>query len=285
MDNVTKIIDHYYDLSYQHGGGNISLVCPFHNDQEASMSVNLKKDLFYCFGCGWKGDAIDFVAKKEGINRLQAMKKVTKLNGNNFIPRHPIIYQASKELLKQAYKEYQRGYNIDWEYDDYLISRGLEPELLKQVGARYYLSENYSYAIPIRDKGRFAGFVKTGAGQIPKYLYSRGFKRAQILWGNYNPGIVFVTEGVIDYLKALQFGQTNAVCLLGWKASQTQIDKIKSVTDKIVCALDNDDKGKEGAEYLRKHFNMVEFPYPKGVKDIGEMDEEQFYKALDRICL
>jgi len=283
--DVAKIINHYYNLTYA-DTGNITLVCPFHEDENASLSINLKAGLLYCFGCGWKGDIIDFIAKREGINRLQAMQRASKLgNGLTQILSHPAKTVSSKQLLKEAYKEYQRGYDIDWRHDNYLLSRGLRPELLRQVGAKYYLNENYAYAIPIRDKGRFAGFVKTGENQTPKYMYSRGFKRGQILWGNYNPGIVFVTEGVIDYLKALQFGQTNAVCLLGWKASKTQIDKIKSVTDKIVCALDNDDKGKEGVKCLSKYFNLVEFPYPEGVKDIGEMNQKMFDDSLDRIGL
>jgi len=283
--DIAKIINHYYNLTYA-DTGNITLVCPFHEDENASLSINLKAGLLYCFGCSWKGDIIDFIAKREGINRLQAMQRASKLgNGLTQILDYPIKSNSSKRLLKEAYKEYQRGYSIDWNTSNYLRGRGLKAETLKAVGAKFYPDENYDCVIPIRDNGRFAGYVKTGQNQTPKYMYSRGFKRGQILWGNYEPGIVFVTEGVIDYLKALQFGQNNLVCLMGWKASQVQIDKLKSVTDKIVCALDNDDKGREGVEYLRKYFNLVEFPYSEGVKDIGEMSKKMFDASLDRICL
>ncbi|MCI9552450.1 MAG: hypothetical protein HFE94_02810 [Acutalibacter sp.] len=34
---------------------------PFHDDRTPSMKLN--EDYFYCFGCGTKGDVIDFVAK------------------------------------------------------------------------------------------------------------------------------------------------------------------------------------------------------------------------------
>lgn len=36
-------------------------VCPFHEDTNPSMSLNDSKGLFYCFGCGVKGNLIDFL--------------------------------------------------------------------------------------------------------------------------------------------------------------------------------------------------------------------------------
>lgn len=37
--------------------------CPFHQDKTASMKVKPTDKKYFCFGCGEKGDAIDFVAK------------------------------------------------------------------------------------------------------------------------------------------------------------------------------------------------------------------------------
>lgn len=44
-------------------------VCPFHKDRNPSMKIDRR---FYCFGCGEKGDAIDFVAKLYGIGKKDA---------------------------------------------------------------------------------------------------------------------------------------------------------------------------------------------------------------------
>lgn len=49
-------------------------ICPFHADKNPSFSV--KNNFGYCFGCGWRGDIIDFIVKfksfsfKEAINFL-----------------------------------------------------------------------------------------------------------------------------------------------------------------------------------------------------------------------
>ena len=49
--------------------------CPFHNDRHPSMKLN--EDYFYCFGCGAKGDVIEFTSKLFGITALEAAQKLS----------------------------------------------------------------------------------------------------------------------------------------------------------------------------------------------------------------
>lgn len=49
------------------------MICyPFHNDKRPSMKVD---NQYYCFGCGAKGDAIDFVANYYGLGLKAAAEK------------------------------------------------------------------------------------------------------------------------------------------------------------------------------------------------------------------
>ena len=48
--------------------------CPFHNDRHPSMKLN--EDYFFCFGCGAKGDVIDFVAKLFDLSSYEAAQKL-----------------------------------------------------------------------------------------------------------------------------------------------------------------------------------------------------------------
>ena len=48
--------------------------CPFHNDRHPSMKLN--EDYFYCFGCGAKGDVIEFISKLFGITAMEAAQKL-----------------------------------------------------------------------------------------------------------------------------------------------------------------------------------------------------------------
>ena len=49
------------------------ICCPFHNDKHPSMKVDRR---YFCFGCGAKGDAVDFVANYYGLSLKEAAEKI-----------------------------------------------------------------------------------------------------------------------------------------------------------------------------------------------------------------
>jgi DNA primase len=49
-------------------GGRYTGRCPFHEERTPSFSVNAVDKLYYCFGCGAKGDLITFVRETEGLD-------------------------------------------------------------------------------------------------------------------------------------------------------------------------------------------------------------------------
>ena len=59
--------------------------CPFHNDRHPSLKLN--EDYFFCFGCGAKGDVIDFVARLFDLNSYEAAQKLAADFG--FDPKPP----------------------------------------------------------------------------------------------------------------------------------------------------------------------------------------------------
>ena len=117
-------------------------------------------------------------------------------------------------------------------------------------------------------------------------MYNAGFSRATTLCGNYgSEKYVFVVEGYMDRLRFVQNGITNVVALLGWKMSAQQEEKLKDagVTD-IISVLDNDECGKKGTKYLKtiSGFNVTRWCFLKGIKDPGDMNEENFNKMYTR---
>ena len=70
-----------YGLSVNRGG---MARCPFHEDHHPSMKVD---DRFYCFGCGARGDVIDFTARLFGVGLKDAATKLAADFGDK--PRPP----------------------------------------------------------------------------------------------------------------------------------------------------------------------------------------------------
>jgi DNA primase len=70
--SITDVLASYITL--QQSGSQFKARCPFHNEKTPSFSVSPDKGLYYCFGCGAKGDIFSFVEKFEGLDFSGALK-------------------------------------------------------------------------------------------------------------------------------------------------------------------------------------------------------------------
>ncbi|QMT98229.1 DNA primase [Mycoplasma tullyi] len=77
--SVSSIISKYLDLERK--GSNYKSLCPFHDDNTPSFSVNDPKGVWKCFSCNESGGVIEFVQKKDNLNFVEAVKKIVELEG------------------------------------------------------------------------------------------------------------------------------------------------------------------------------------------------------------
>ncbi len=77
-----------FGLTVDHSG---MARCPFHDDHHPSLKLDRR---YYCFGCGEKGDVIDFVAKYLGISKYSAALQLARDFGID--PRPPIQMHIPK---------------------------------------------------------------------------------------------------------------------------------------------------------------------------------------------
>ena len=72
--SVFEFVSRYIDLSSAGQG-----LCPFHDDQHASFSVNIEENYWHCFaGCGG-GSVIDYWMIKEGCDFVAAVTELAEL--------------------------------------------------------------------------------------------------------------------------------------------------------------------------------------------------------------
>lgn len=62
-----------YGLNLKKRGKKFWSLCPFHKEKTASFKIDQQKQLYYCFGCGAKGDILDFVQKIRGCDFKEAL--------------------------------------------------------------------------------------------------------------------------------------------------------------------------------------------------------------------
>ncbi|HEY7133935.1 MAG TPA: DNA primase [Acidimicrobiia bacterium] len=66
-------------LALKRVGSRYTGLCPFHAEKTASFSINPEAGLYYCFGCGARGDAITFVREVEHLDFVDAVERLARL--------------------------------------------------------------------------------------------------------------------------------------------------------------------------------------------------------------
>lgn len=148
--SVSSIISKYLDLEKK--GSNYKSLCPFHDDNTPSFSVNDTKQVWKCFSCNESGGVIEFVQKKENLNFLEAVKKIVELEGIdlaaigyslNFNKQKAVdesdqeFYKLNQFLAWRAHSNLRLEFATNPKLNEFLNKRGLiNEELLNnfQIG-------------------------------------------------------------------------------------------------------------------------------------------------------
>ena len=294
----------YYGLIADVVSSDFNIICPFHEDINPSMRICLADGSFFCFGCEAKGNALDFVKKVHPeLNELQACVLLEQILNSKEVKKLNVKYRKKRRLqnrqaLNEAHDYYYGLRTVDWnnihtreeqEILEYMKQRGFSARALNIAKCKANYNIAYPFLFPILDNGEFKGWVGRTMNKYVekkrKYLYNDGFRKRDTLCGNYEQNkVVFVCEGFMDYLSLRTRGHLkNVVAILGWHISDEQVQKLKDkgITT-VVSALDNDKAGNKGTEYLKQFFKVIRFAYPEGIKDAGEMSEQELKTAIRR---
>ena len=293
-DALAKVL-HYYNYPSDEE----KIVCPFHEDVFPSMQVNYSTGSCFCYGCQKTFDTLSFVKQLEHIDddlvaciklaKIMTSKQVSKIKAKQVNVKR----SDNKQMLIEAEDYYYNLKTVNWQQEHsnelkYMLARGFKRKTLNMCKAKYTYNSSYPIIFPMFDNDVFKGWVcRTTLKSIEKrrkYLYNEGFSRATTLCGTYTKGKpVVICEGYMDMLKFKQFGLQNVVAILGWKITAEQIAKLKAYRiTTVISALDADECGRKGTAYLKNFFKVVQFSYPKGTKDAGEMTQKQFEIAYSK---
>ena len=256
------------------------ILCPFHEDTVRSCSINVSKGVWICFaGCG-AGSLKYFLKQYLDINDFQVSdllyEKEIEYNLNMF--DHVLVPQGTNGIpqLAEMKLDYKRGIVPNW-----IFQRDFTSDTLQKwkCGTNRY----HDLVIPINDKeDKVVGSVIRRQNVTPKYLYSEGLKKSQVLFGA-NKVIdkcpfVCITEGPLDTMWLWQHG-FNSVAILGIYLSLIQQKILKTLpTEELVICLDNDNAGKKGAENiwsdLSTNFIVSYIKIPRGYKDVQDIRDK-----------
>jgi DNA primase len=111
-------------------------LCPFHAENSPSFSVNSELGLYYCFGCGVKGDVITFVREIEHLDFVEAVEKLAGRAGITLRYDEQGGRSGDQQRRTRIYETLDKA--IDW-YHQRLLSGS------DSSAARSYLRKERGY--------------------------------------------------------------------------------------------------------------------------------------------
>ena len=247
-----------------HGGELVGL-CPLHPETRPSFYVNVRKNLFYCHGCGHGGDLIRFVE----LSRHLSFRQTLNYLGQQKTSPDPVA------LLGQACAFYQRQLDHFPEARRYLERRGLhDPALIRELqigyapGAslrRHLLAQGYSLDLlqhagvvnpqgrdtlyqrivfPCCQDGRIVNLYGRSIGTAFTHRFLPGSKGDLVAWKRVRQfSSVILVEGMFDLAVLWQAGFRNTTCSLGTHLTPGQVRQLCDRRRTVYLAFDVDDNG------------------------------------------
>lgn len=277
---IDNLFEEYHIQIHASGGDEYSIFCPFHkNANTPSFYINSKTGLWQCFNpsCGKKG------------NFRQLYRHITGRSFNSHIKMDPVelqnkidagFLQKSEEHIDLSPIEINYSLESAVQKIQPFIDRGLSLATLKYFEIGFSEIKN-RIVIPVRNhQYKVVGLIGRAISddQDPRYLYNKGFKRADVLFNIQNAkhySDVIIVEGSVDAMKIHEAGFPNVVATLGAQVSPYQVKLIKKYFDTIIIFSDNDLAGNamRGAiiDSCRGK-NIFTAEVSAGCKDPGDMD-------------
>ncbi len=100
--DIVEVISSF--LNVERKGSNYIASCPFHDEKTPSFIISPSKQIYHCFGCGAKGDSIQFVMDYKQVTFVEAIQLMAELFNI------PIEYEhcSDDDLLKDQQKRKEK---------------------------------------------------------------------------------------------------------------------------------------------------------------------------------
>ena len=126
-------------------GQRMSGLCPFHSEKSPSFYVNDAEGFYHCFGCGVNGDAISFLRESDGLEFIEAVRRLADMAGMVVPEETPVDRQKTErrktllDVLERTALFYQYSLTSGGgaETREYLAARGLNEDVIKDFRLGY----------------------------------------------------------------------------------------------------------------------------------------------------
>lgn len=257
-ERLIRLFSSYFGNITPNSVGECGVNCPFHDDELASMSVNVNTGLWYCFRCDIGGDQYDLYKRMKKLDGVelrfsQVKAEVDGLYGEpDETEEQTVVEETIKNIDENKVMQWRMLLDRTPRIKSFLLNkRGLTEDTLSKYKIGWDIErvtipiyDNHGNCINIR---RYSAASRSGHKMLS---YRAGYGDA-VLYPieNMKNDTIILTEGEMDCLLANQLGY-NAVTVTGgantWREDWNQLFQNK------ICYIcyDVDRAGQTGARKI-----------------------------------
>ena len=144
--SIEDVVSQVVSLEPSRQNGKMKGLCPFHQEDTPSFTIDTIKNLYYCFGCQEGGDTFDFVQKTRGMGFIEAVRDLANDCGISLKEQTPEEIKRFKkidslyEVCQLAAEYFHRELNLSAggkKAKEYLGERGLSDTVIRDFGLGY----------------------------------------------------------------------------------------------------------------------------------------------------
>jgi 5S rRNA maturation endonuclease (ribonuclease M5) len=228
-----------------------------HEDSNPSLSINLDKEVFNCFSCGYSGSITKLIkdlgvtnyngpdsSTKQGFKLLKIKNKLDKLRVQkevNLPEPRALLSHDFKGIGASTLQDFGVFITEHYELSDYVCIPVYQNNKLKFIEGRYKASDN--------PKGR-SKYMRLPEGSSVKEILFPLDKVEDF-------STVILVEGIFDAINLHQLGYNNALCIFGTNNFTT---KKVNILDELGCRhaiimFDGDNAGRTSAKKVSAMFD------------------------------
>ncbi len=257
-----------------HGGEWVG-PCPLHSETRPSFYVNVRKNLFYCHGCGHGGDLIRFVELSQHLSFRQTLTYLGQQNPSAdpaavlgqacaFYQRQLDRYPEARRYLEQRglhdstlIRELQIGYAAGGSLRRHLLAQGCSLDLLRHTAVINPQGHDAFYqrvVFPCRQGNRIVNlYGRSIGGTAFPHRFLPGSKGDLVAWERVRQfSSVILVEGMFDLAVLWQAGFRHTTCSLGTHLTPGQFLQLCDQPRTVYLTFDADanDSGQQAAQEL-----------------------------------
>lgn len=279
--------------------------CPLHVETRPSFYVNIRKNLFYCHGCGHGGDLIRFVE----LSRHLAFRQALSYLGQQMafadpadvlgqacafyrlqLDRYPEArrYLAQRGLHDPALiRELQIGYAPGGSLRRHLMAQGYSLDLLQHTGVVNPRGQDALYqriVFPCCQDSRIVNLYGRSIGTACAHRFLPGSKGSLVAWETVRQfSSVILVEGMFDLAVLWQAGFRNTTCSLGTHLTPGQFQQLcdRSRTVYLAFDVDNNGSGQRAARDLARRLQVQDITTRRVLMPSGHDPNSFFVQGGD----